>query len=149
VLYKAMTFGLEVGNLPADVSDYEQVFCLTEPSCATSMLSIGLDSNLAGGEKTAPIAAALLEFGAYLVQQLAPSIIAWTPGKIATDATYFSDAVTDYVNGGAFPALAVVRFIFSPDDGVVRSEGLAWFSGQELELRGNGLTKALLAERCG
>lgn len=147
VIYKAVTFGFEVGKVTTDICEYERVFCLGEPSSAASMLSIGLDANLAGGEKTAPIAAALLEIGAYLVRYLTPSVIAWSPGKIATDPTYFSDVVTDYVNGGAFPALAVVRFVFSPDDAAVRTEGLVWFSGQELELTGNGLTKADLARR--
>lgn len=147
VIYKGMTFGLEVGKESAEVAGYERVFCLAEPSSANSMLSIGLDANLAGGEKTAPIAAALLEIGGYLVQHLAPSMIAWTPGKIATDPAYFSEAVTDYVNGGAFPALAVVHFAFSDANDAVRTTGLTWFSGQELELKGDGLSKADLARR--
>jgi hypothetical protein len=147
VIYKTLTFGLEVVNAPIEVAAYDRVFCLDGPSSANSMLSIGLDANLSGGEKTAPIAAALLEIGAYLCQYLTPAMIAWVPGKIVTDPAYFSEAVTDYVNGGAFPALAVVRFVFSPDDAAVRTEGLVWFSGQELELIGNGLTKADLARR--
>jgi hypothetical protein len=147
VIYKALTFRLEVTQIPNDVAGYDRVFCSVEPASSMSMLAFDLDANLARGQKTAPIAAALLEIGAYFSARLGPSVIAWRPAKIASDPVYFREAVSDYVNGGAFPALAVIGFDFSCDDRVLRTTGLDWFSGQELELTGNGLSKADLARR--
>jgi hypothetical protein len=147
VIYKGITFGCEVTTVSADISDFERIFCSAEPSSAKSALSIDLDDILVNGARISPISAALLEIGAYFCQYLKPVTVAWAPGRISTDPAYFSEAVWDYVNGGVFPALAVIEFQFSSHDDTIRTRGLDWFSGQELELKGSGLTKADLARR--
>jgi hypothetical protein len=147
VIYKTITFGFQIGAVPAEIAGYERIFCTSKPDAAIATLSIGLDANVAGGERAAPIAATLLELGAHLCKYICPAAVAWKPGSIVTDPGYFCDAVWDYAGGGVFPALAVIGFVFSSDGELVRTSGLSWFSGQELELKGEGLDRADLARR--
>lgn len=147
VIYKGISFGFQVGSVPAHVAEYDAIFCSLDPSVSITGFSVGLDANVNGGERTAPIAASLLGLGAYLCKAVSPVAVAWNPGAIITDPAFFAEAVHDYVDGGVFPALAVIGFAFSSDDEVVRTSGLSWFSGQELELRGKDLGRADLARR--
>lgn len=59
--------------------------------------------------------------------------IAWTPARTICSPTYFRDAMTRWIGGGAFPGLGLTALRPMPD-GALESEGLALFIGQELRL---------------
>jgi hypothetical protein len=69
----------------------------------------------------------------------------WHPANIVSGFSYFSEAVIDYMSGGAFPVLALVNFK-AEDDGTINSRGLALLSGQELQVASNdmGQSEAIL-----
>lgn len=75
---------------------------------------------------------------AAVVADLAASIphstaVAWQPARSVVGLPFFSSSVRTWVTGGAFPSLGLTAFAEDPDGGI-RSEGLAWFIGQELRL---------------
>jgi hypothetical protein len=99
-------------------------------------LSVNLNSDLQGGERVTPIAKVMLAFGARLARELSAVAVMWTPGKIVSDPIFFAENVESYAKGEVFPVLVTVDFDYENDERTLRSIGLAWFSGQEFELRG-------------
>jgi hypothetical protein len=63
---------------------------------------------------------------------LGAKCVYWSPSGNLIESGYFKDAIQSFVDGGAFPALALVRFD-SSKEWVTRSTGLDWFSGQEID----------------
>jgi hypothetical protein len=147
VVFKGITFLVAVTSKPSEISSFERVFCKSSLAIAQASVVIGFDENVAGGERIAPITATLLEFGAYLSGPLGADTVAWMPAQIMSDSEYFAEAVSDYLNGGVFPCLALVRFSFSGGDESVRTSGLNWFCGQELELKCSGIDRPSIMRR--
>jgi hypothetical protein len=147
LLYKGVDFSVRVVAGQGDIGSFKHIFCNSDLNKTLSAVAIGLDGNVSGGERIAPVASCLLEFGAYLAGHMAAHAVAWAPASIVSDIGYFSTAVTDYVGGGVFPSLSVVDFVFSDDSRCLETQGLSWFSGQELELHGEGLTQAEIMRR--
>jgi hypothetical protein len=147
IIFKGITFVIRITDQSEGLHEYQHIFCESICRKQSSRLSIGLDRHLAGGEHVAPIAVVLLEIGAYLATNLGAIVVGWTPARIVSDSDYFTKAANDYVAGGVFPSLALVNFTFSEDEKTVRTFGLNWFSGQELELHGNDLPKPEIMRR--
>ena len=59
--------------------------------------------------------------------------VAWSPARAFMATTFFIRAVEDWVSGGPFPALALVAYDRA-SDGAIGSEGLAFFTGQEVSI---------------
>lgn len=59
-------------------------------------------------------------------------VLCWTPARTAMASQPFVRLAAAWLEGGAFPALALLGF--AVQDGALRSEGLAFFCGYELEL---------------
>jgi hypothetical protein len=59
--------------------------------------------------------------------------VAWPAAGTLIGPDFFVSSMTAWVSGGAFPALGLTAFAADPEHGL-RSEGLAFFTGQELEL---------------
>ena len=57
----------------------------------------------------------------------------WTPAAIAMPAAFFRRAVDDWISGGPFPALALVAYTREATGALV-TDGLSYFTGQELRL---------------
>jgi hypothetical protein len=129
------------------VSGYRSVFFGRLAPGKLTLLSISLSEDLAGGERVAPIAKALLMFGAMIARQLSAQAVVWKPGKIISDPAFFAENVESYANGQVFPVLVTVDFDYEDDERVLRSSGLEWFSGQEIELSGCGLRGQDLVRR--
>ncbi len=90
--------------------------------------------HIAEGAHTLPVVRALMGLGASLAEEL-PRVKAllWTPARAAIARPFFSRVVGSWLAGGPFPALGLVAFD-ARDDGTMRTEGLDFFIGQELEL---------------
>lgn len=121
------------------LTGFRSVFFGTPTPGKSTLLSINLNEDLAGGERVAPIAKALLVFGARIARQLSAKAVMWTPAKIISDAAFFAENVENYAKGEIFPVLVTVDFDYEDEERTLCSSGLAWFSGQEIQLSGGGL----------
>jgi hypothetical protein len=88
--------------------------------------------HLAAGAHSIPVIRTMAGIAADLAPQL-PGLaaIAWPPARAIIGAEFFASSVAGWLAGGAFPSLGFTAFDDDPQGGVV-SEGLAWFTGQEL-----------------
>ncbi len=59
--------------------------------------------------------------------------VVWHPAGTAIEAGQFKQAIDAWLAGGAFPALGLTALV-REGDGAMRSEGLAFFTGQELRV---------------
>ena len=129
------------------LTGYRSVFFGTVASENSVLLSVNLTEDLNGGERVAPIAKAMLMFGARIARRLSAQAVIWTPAKIISDPKFFAENVENYANGEIFPVLVTVDFDYEDEERTLRSSGLAWFSGQEIELTGGGLQGQELVRR--
>ena len=108
----------------------------------TQSIALVAGPHLADAANSLPVVRAMLEIGAELVDRLEGIVaVGWGPARSAIAPAFFSRSVHAWIAGGPFPALGMVGFA-SGDDGALRTDGLGWFIGQELEL-----TPALAGDR--
>ena len=99
-------------------------------------ISVEAGQHLAGGESMLPVVRGLVALGAALCALPAVEAVAWTPARTAMSRGHFVADVAEWLGNGPFPALGLTAL--APDaTGAVRSEGLAYFIGQELEVLPN------------
>jgi hypothetical protein len=90
--------------------------------------------HLAGAASAMPVVRTLLRLGAALTTHCDHAVAAvWHPAASAIARQLFVDTVGAWLEGGAFPALGLVG-VNEEADGVLVSDGLAFFLGQEIEL---------------
>lgn len=101
---------------------------------SVEVLGILPGPHIADGAHTLPVVRTHLALGAELSEQI-PGVAAlcWAPARTAMGKPYFARAVESWLKGGPFPALGLTG-IAAPADGSLRSEGLAFLTGQEIEL---------------
>jgi hypothetical protein len=103
-----------------------------EPSGFTA-LSLQPGPHLAGGETMLPV----VRSQAWLATQLCalPGIAAvgWAPARSVCSVAHFTASVRRWLEGGVFPALGLTA-LNGTSDGGLQSEGLAFFTGQELRI---------------
>jgi hypothetical protein len=145
VLYCGMEFRVSVRANAIRTDDFARIFCLSDVATANATLTIALGDNLLGGQFVAPIILNLLMFAEKVATGLGAKAVAWTPAQLLSDTAYFATMIGDYAKGGAFPVLSTVKLLFS--DGTLQTMGLKWFAGQELELKGEGLSQAEMVRR--
>ncbi|MFN3452164.1 MAG: hypothetical protein ACK4ZE_08385 [Sphingorhabdus sp.] len=96
-----------------------------------SALHIDLGPAVASGRTVPAIVQLLLELGEVLGRHLHIKAVFWSPAAVVSGYAYFAEAVAQYAQGAAFPALLCVGFETSKT-GIVQTTGLAWLCGQEL-----------------
>lgn len=93
--------------------------------------------HLAGAGRLLPV----IRVGVELVLDLArigsPLAIGWIPARNAIAPSWFQKAAGPWLDGGPFPAMALVSFRHDAD-GAIGSTGLKFLIGQEFQLSGNG-----------
>lgn len=91
-------------------------------------------AHIAAGAHTMPVVRTLAGIAAELAPNL-PGLAAmgWPPASSAIEPGFFASTVGKWLEGGAFPALGLTAFTID-SAGSLRSEGLAWFTGQEIAL---------------
>ena len=138
LLLDGLTFdveGLAPGErlaLPEAVHRFDIAESEVSAPCAVVRLIPG--PHLSGGERSMPVVRTMLRLTCELARQ-APGLrgIAWSPAKSASGPEYFTRVVGAWLDGGPFPALGLTAF--KPGiDGALQSEGLAFFTGQELRI---------------
>ncbi len=89
--------------------------------------------HLAGGANLLPVVRAQLGLALALAALPGLRALAWGPARSAMAPAQFTQIVADWLAGGAFPVLALTALVRELDGGM-RSEGLAFFTGQELRV---------------
>lgn len=92
--------------------------------------------HIASGPAELPIIRAMMELAVGLTTAWTRSIaVVWGPGRIAATPGFFSRAVARWIGDGPFPASTLVGFARHGEE-TLRSEGAAFFVGQEIEVTG-------------
>lgn len=88
---------------------------------------LGDDANLL------PVVRVMTGVAAALLGLAEVRAVVWHPAATALEPTLFATAIDAWLAGGAFPALGLTALVRDPD-GAVRSDGLSFFTGQELRV---------------
>lgn len=147
IRHGCLSFEIDVSDRAADLAGFRPVFCQSFPSSTASLLAIDLGDGLAGGQRSPPIAASLLAFAATLAEALQCKAVKWNPGQLVSDPAFFIECIENYIENGTFAVLVTVDFEIADNDDILTSRGLSWFSGQEIELSGCGLSGSELVRR--
>ena len=146
IVFQGVSLVVSVGRHNQDLSKLKSVFCNLEPSLILSGIDIGLGEHVVGGERVPAIMQALLGLAQKLGSALNAQGLVWHPANIVSGFSYFSEVISDYLAGGAFPVLALVNFK-ADSDRVISSTGLAYLSGQELEVANSAMDQAEMMRR--
>jgi len=105
--------------------------------------------HLVAGAHSLPVVRTMAGVAAALLPGL-PTLraVAWPPAGSAVGPGFFASTVATWLSGGAFPALGFAA-LAEEADGSLRSEGLAWFNGQELRLAADLAKDRTAAARLG
>ena len=96
-------------------------------------VDIAVGRHLAGGQNLVPVVRAMASVALALLAMPGVLAVAWRPAGTVLSADYFRRAVGAWLGGGAFPALGLTALVRDPSGAMV-SEGLTFFTGQELRI---------------
>lgn len=146
IVYSGVTFVASVMQKPDDFSVLKSIFCNLDAAQIRSALAISLGSHVAGGERVPAIVQALLGLARKVGLALDAKAAIWQPANLVSGFDYFSQAVGDYLAGGAFPILALINFRSMPG-GLIESNGLATLAGQELQVECGDMAEGEMMRR--
>jgi hypothetical protein len=89
--------------------------------------------HLSGGEAMLPIVRSQLALALQLATLPGLTAVGWAPAHSRMAADYFTSVASAWLEGGAFPALGLTALTPALDGGL-HSDGLAFFTGQELRI---------------
>ncbi len=89
--------------------------------------------HLAGGERMTPIVRVMMDLATRLCALDGLAAVAWHPARSWIGPLYFASIVTNWLDGGVFPGLGLVGLGMVADGGM-QSEGVAFFTGQEIRI---------------
>lgn len=137
LLVSGLTFDL-VGLAPAAAAPLpprEHLFGLSAQDISEGLEAITLlpGHHLSGGPAMIPVVQAMLGLAGHIALPLAVEAVCWHPAQSWMEPQYFSRVALGWLSGGPFPALGLTALEHTAEG--ARSEGLAFFSGQELLVR--------------
>lgn len=89
--------------------------------------------HLAGGETMMPVVRAMASLAAALCALPDVVAVAWHPARSWLGPRYYASIIGNWLEGGVFPGLGLVGLADAADGGM-QSEGLAFFTDQELRI---------------
>lgn len=105
-----------------------------KPALATAeAITLMPGEQLRGAEQMLPVVRIMAGLAARLARLDAVIAIAWHPARIAVAPAAFAAIIAGWLKGGSFPVLALTA-LFCDNDDAICSEGLAFFTGQELRI---------------
>ena len=131
IQYEGLELDMHWFKRQIDVSRYKQLFCNIGESSYQSGVTISFGPNIKDGYKSSAIISSLFRYARLLIMNSNCVAIAWNISNIITDSQYFAEVVDHYEKGGAFPILSTINFIYDKN-GLLKSEGLSYFSNQEI-----------------
>ncbi|AKM06876.1 hypothetical protein AM2010_796 [Pelagerythrobacter marensis] len=153
LLVDGMTFDLD-GLAPGPgfpAGELRHTFEVTEALIANpgEALSLSAGPHIAGARATMPVVRVQMALGAELVRAF-PGVTAvvWSPARSVMGRAFFMSLADKWLKGGPFPALGITAFRRALD-GAVQSDGLAFFTGQELHFDATAFPDPVEATRIG
>lgn len=92
--------------------------------------------HLAGGAGMVPVVRVMLALALAFTELPGLRAVSWHPAATWIDPGYFGRIVTNWLAGGPFPVLGLAAMVREPG-GAVQSEGLRFFTGQEVRVEGH------------
>lgn len=137
LLAHGLTFDL-VGLAPADPAPVPQIAHAYGLPAADSLpegewISLLPGQHLSGGQNLVPVVRAMAAAALALAGLPGVAAVAWGPGRTVLSPEYFRRSVGGWLAGGAFPALGLTALL-RDENGAIVSEGLGFFTGQELRV---------------
>lgn len=136
LLCNGLTFDLLglAGGPPAEPPALRHTFGLDRAMLdRVEAVTLVAGPHLSGGERMRPVVRSQLALGVRLTALPGLAAVVWTPAQSAMAVTYFVAVTSSWLEGGPFPALGLTAMTTALDGGL-QSEGLAFFTGQELRL---------------
>lgn len=130
IIYHGMAFQYDLKPQSTVTADH-YIFCNLETSALRSAVHLRLGGAVASGRAVPAVTLAMLQLGVELGKALNVAAVQWHPAAIISGFDYFREAVTQYAEGAAFPAMVCVGFDVTQSD-IIRTCGLKYLSGQEL-----------------
>ena len=97
-------------------------------------------AHLAGAAAMLPVVRGCVALGSALAMHTAATAVVWLPARTIMAPDYFAAITDDWLSGGAFPALGLTSLV--PGGSGLVSHGLAFFTGQEIDVAGSDLAHA-------
>ena len=117
---------------PAAIPPIRHRYGFTGTGDELEAVALAPGPHLAAGAHSVPVVRVQAGIAVSLARLLDGLVaICWTPARTLVGADFFASSVTAWLDGGAFPSLGLTAFATDPEGGMV-SEGLTWFTGQEL-----------------
>lgn len=129
-IYRGASFDYAIDRALKPKADHH-IFCDSDLAATRSAISLNLGAAIASGQHVPAIITALLLLGESLGSILNARAAFWQPAMVVSGFGYYAEAVRQYDDGAAFPSLISIAFDTSTDENI-RTNGLAWLSGQEL-----------------
>ena len=130
LIYQGVAFDYAIDAKQKPTSDY-QIFCDTDLGATRAAISLNLGAAVASGQHVPAVIKALMLLGESLGTSLNAKAAFWQPASVVSGFSYYAETVCQYDQGAAFPCLVTIAFDTSTDENI-RTQGLAWLSGQEL-----------------
>lgn len=153
LLREGLTFDLS-GLKPGPQSEFPQLehrFDLPDlPTQDThEALAFLPGPHLVSGGSSQPVVRAMLALACDLILHFDDlAAIGWGPSRSAIGRRFFESVISAWLDGGSFPALGLTAFAQSAD-GALESEGLAFWTGQELRIEPPLSADKVFATRLG
>ena len=140
ILASGLTFDLSgLGPGPAETAPQARhFFGLPETADHFHFEAVRLAAgqHLAGGASMVPLVRVMLAIALAFTELPALRAVSWHPAATWIDPGYFGRIMANWLAGGPFPVLGLAAMAREPG-GAVRSEGLRFFTGQEVRVEGH------------
>lgn len=88
--------------------------------------------HLAGAAAMMPVVRGCVALASSLANHTGALAVVWIPARSAMAPNYFEAVTEEWLGGGPFPALGLTALVQGAEG--IESEGLAFFTGQEIEI---------------
>jgi hypothetical protein len=137
LLTNGLTFDLmqlapgEPAGMPVFMNLFDLPGTFDIGDCAAVTLEPG--PHLQGGGNLLPVTRSQMALAVELCALPGIAAVGWHPARSLSSAKHFTTSVTRWLEGGVFPGLGLTA-LAEQEGGGMRSEGLAFFTGQDIAI---------------
>lgn len=130
LIFEGVAFTYDIQQVPEFRAE-KFIFCNADTNDMQSAIQFDFGPAVPGGGRVPAIVKVLMRLGEVLGELFEAKAVFWWPASILSGFAYYTEAVNQYAEDAAFPALVCVGYDTSKTD-LVQTNGLAWLCGQEL-----------------